>query len=198
MILYNNIPPIFPVNTPTEITISNIPDVPFYSQFADIQSVEWKKKSCGIASMAMLIDFYKPEAVTPQKLLAQGINSGAYVSDAGWSHQGLANLASKYGLKGKTYDLSKLDNQTSFSRFKDIVKDGPVMVSIHYKFDPKSTIPHLVVITDIVGDTVYYNDPAGYAAEKEISVANFLKGWKKRFITVRPMNENNGAILVAK
>lgn len=187
-----------PVSAPTEIAISHIPSVPFYSQFKDIQSSAWQKKSCGIASLAMLIDFYKPDAVTPQKLLIQGINSGAYVSDAGWSHQGLANLALKYGLRGKTYDLSKLDNQTSLGQFKDIVKDGPVIVSIHYKFDPKSTIPHLVVITGIVGDTVYYNDPAGHAKGEKISTADFLKGWKKRFISVRPMNENNEVVLAAK
>ncbi len=172
--------------------------VAFYSQFADIQSVEWKKTSCGIASLAMLIDYYKPGAVTPQKLLIQGINSGAYVSDAGWSHQGLANLASKYGLESKVYDLSKLDSKTAFSQFEDIVKDGPVIASIHYKFDPKNPIPHLVVITDIEGDKVFYNDPATTEGDKQVSKDQFMKSWKKRFIVVRDVKENSEIILTKK
>lgn len=172
--------------------------VAFYSQFADIQSTEWKKKSCGIASLAMLINFYKPNAVTPQKLLTQGINSGAYISDAGWSHQGLANLASKYGLVGKTYDLSKLDSKTAFNQFKDIVKGGPVIASIHYKFEPTNPIPHLVVITDIEGNTVFYNDPATTEGDKQISTDQFIKSWKKRFIIVRQEKENNEIVLTRK
>jgi len=35
-------------------------DVPFYSQFVDISAPAWKKVGCGIASLAMIIDFYKP------------------------------------------------------------------------------------------------------------------------------------------
>ncbi len=172
---------------PSKATSVKIPDVPFYSQFADISSLSWQKRACGIASLAMLIDFYKPDTITPQQLLVRGINSGAY-TDAGWSHQGLANLASKYGLKGKVYDLSKLGSQTAFNQFKDILKNGPVMVSIYYKFDPKSTIPHLVVINGVANDMIYYNDPAAKTGEKKISIADFMKGWKKRFITVRPTN----------
>lgn len=171
--------------------------IPFYSQFADIQSLEWKKKGCGIASLAMLIDFYKSNAVTPQKLLIQGINSGAY-SDAGWSHQGLANLVFKYGLEGKVYDLSKLDSETAFNQFEDIVKEGPVIASVHYKFEPTNPIPHLVAITDIEGDTVFYNDPATNEGDKQISKDQFMKSWKKRFIVVRPAKENSNIILTKK
>lgn len=185
MLPYFNFPVNFPVPAPVEFTIANVPNIPFYSQFQDIKALEWRKLSCGIASLAMIIEFYSPGSVTPQKLLTEGINSGAYIRNAGWSHQGLANLASRYGLFGKTYDLSKLDSQTAFNQFKNILKDGPVIASVHYKFDPKSTIPHLVVINGIDGGTIYYNDPAGHTAGEKISIADFLLGWKKRFITVR-------------
>lgn len=185
----------YPVSTSTNVehvqTVPEIPNVPFYSQFADIQSANWQKKACGVTSLAMLIDYYKPNSVTPQKMLTQGLNSGAYVTNAGWSHQGLANLVSKYGLVGKTYDLSKLNSKIALEQFKDILKDGPVMASIYYKFDPKSTIPHLVVIVGIDGDTVYYNDPSAKGGDKEISITNFMKGWKKRLIVVRPTDAGN-------
>lgn len=177
------------LNAPlTAITASaetGVPVVPFYSQFKDITAVDWRKNSCGVASLAMLIEFYKPGTVNPNTLLKEGISLGAYLSDAGWIHKGLASLAGKYGLTGKTYDYSKSDMDTAFSEFKKVLKDGPVIASVFNKFDPKSTIPHLVVITGIEGDKVFYNDPSAESGGKEISAEDFMRGWKKRFITVR-------------
>lgn len=162
--------------------------VPFYSQFTDITAVSWKKVGCGIASLAMLVDYYKP-AVSVDTLLAQGIASGAYLQNAGWTYKGLIGVAEKYGLQGASYDLGTSGQQSAFAEFKTHLKDGPVMASIHYKFDPKSTIPHLVVINKIVGDMVYYNDPAADKGDKQISVAGFLGAWKKRFIVLRPTQQ---------
>ena len=167
-----------------------VPQVPFYSQFQDIKEVPWQKVGCGITDLAMIIDYYKP-AVSVNTLLTQGIAAGAYLQSAGWTYQGLISLGKKYGLDGTSYDLAKSDSAAAFNQFKKYLQDGPVIVSVHYKFDPKSTIPHLVVINGIVGDTLYYNDPAAKTGEKQISVADFLKGWKKRFIVMRPAKAGN-------
>jgi len=179
-----------PNNTPTEEAVTqikaDIPDVPFYSQFKDISAPEWQKIGCGIASLAMLIEFNKPGSVSSvNALLKEGIAAGAYLEGAGWKHSGLISLANKYGLEAASYELSRLDKDAAFAKFEEFLKEGPVMASIHYKFDPKSTIPHLVVITGINGDTVYYNDPAGKSAGEKISLQDFMKAWKKRFIIVR-------------
>ena len=169
---------------PSEIKESPaVPDVPFYSQFSDINSIAWKKSACGIASLAMVINFYKPEAVSPEALLQRGITAGAYVKDKGWSHWGLVSLAKKYGLDGEPVDLSGLKTDDAFSGLKDALKNGPVIASVHYKFEPQNPIPHLVVIRGLSGNTVFYNDPAGKTGGGEISTENFLKAWKKRFIS---------------
>ena len=170
---------------------SSIPIVPSYSQFKDIKSPQWQKVGCGITSLAMVIDFYKPGAVSVNTLLGQGIAAGAYEQNVGWIYAGLIQLSQKYGFDGSYHDLSKMDAQTAFSQFKGYLKDGPVILSVHYKFDPKSTIPHLVVIDGIDNDVVYYNDPAAKSGERQISVADFLKGWKRKVIVVRPVHESN-------
>ena len=167
----------------------NVPNVPFYSQFLDIDRRDWQKKGCGIASLAMVIDYYKPNAVSVNKLLALGISNGAYDYNAGWIHQGLISLAKTYGLDGTTYDLSKSSTSVAFQKFENILADGPVIASVHYKFDPKSSIPHLVVIDGIKEGTLFYNDPASKEGEKQISVADFEKGWKKKIIVIRPKVE---------
>lgn len=183
--------PIIPIHIP-------VPQVPFYSQFQDIQSPAWQKVGCGIASLAMVVEYYKPDTISVNELLHQGIASGAYNQNAGWIHQGLISLSKKYGLVGSTHDLSKLNNKDAFSQFKKILIDGPVIASVHYKFDPKSTIPHLVVIDVIDNDIIYYNDPALKIGEQKISIADFMKGWKKRFIVIRPSTENKNILLAKK
>ncbi len=170
----------------TSATIApSVPSVPFYSQFKDITSPTWQKVGCGVASLAMVIDYYKP-AVPVNTLLKQGVASGAYLPSAGWTYKGLIDLAKKYDLEGKSFDLGKSDSKIAFESFKKQLKNGPVIASVHYKFDPKSTIPHLVVINGIEGDMLSYNDPAAKEGAKKISVEDFLKAWKKRFIVIKP------------
>jgi ABC-type bacteriocin/lantibiotic exporter with double-glycine peptidase domain len=149
--------------------VSPVPDVPFYSQFKDITSPTWQKVGCGVASLAMVIDYYKP-AVSVNTLLKQGVAAGAYLESSGWTYKGLISLGKQYGLDGASYDLAKLSKAGAFAQFKGYLKDGPVVV----------------VINGIRDDSLYYNDPADTVGEKTISTADFLAAWKKRFIVMRP------------
>jgi ABC-type bacteriocin/lantibiotic exporter with double-glycine peptidase domain len=174
-------PPVYPT----------IPNVPFHSQFTEIDSSTWQKVGCGITSLAMIIDYYQSDSISVNVLLGQGILAGAYNNNAGWIHQGLISLAKKYGLDGKSYDLSSLTKSKALTSLQVALQDGPVMASIHYKFNPKSTIPHLIVVDGIRDGVVYYNDPAAKTGQKQISTNDFLLGWKKRYIVIRPTQEFN-------
>ena len=169
---------------------SAVPDVPFYSQFTDISSASWRGKGCGITSLAMVIGYYKQSPVSVDNLLAQGIAANAYESDAGWTYSGLIQVAQEHGLSGTAYDLSSSKTSAAYTQFESALKSGPIIASIHYKFDPKSTIPHLVVIDSIQNGIVYYNDPAAKSGEKQVTVDTFLGGWKKRYIVIRPKSSS--------
>ena len=162
--------------------------VPFYSQFSDITATKWQKVGCGIASLAMLIDFYEPKAVTVDELLQEGIDAGAYQNDAGWSHAGLIGLSKKYGLKGESHDLGASTMDTAFAALEDELEKGPVMASVHYTFSPTNPIPHLVVVNGVSDGMVFYNDPVEKAGGHSISIAKFQGGWKKRYIDIRPVS----------
>lgn len=159
--------------------------VPFYSQFADISAPEWRKIGCGIVSLAMLIDFYKP-TIAVDALLKEGIEKGAYVHDAGWSHAGLIALAEDHGLTGEARYLTDLNMTAAFDDLKAAIKEGPVMASVHYTFEPTNPIPHLVVVTDIDDEGVHYNDPAEESGGGVITAEKFQNSWKKRYIEIRP------------
>lgn len=173
-------------NTSIEKAKAAIPKLPFYSQFVDITSPSWKKVSCGIASIAMVIDHYSDESVVPDELLTRGINAGAYIDSAGWSHQGLINLAKPYGLTGQTLSYSNLSMSEAFTKLEAAVMEGPVIASVHYTFEPTNPIPHLVVITGIKDGLVYYSDPAEETGNNYLSAEKFKRSWKKRYIEIRP------------
>ncbi len=182
----------------TSVATTVVQRVPFFSQFTDITSPAWQKVGCGITDLTMLIHYYRPDAsVTVDQMLTKGIAAGAYDYTAGWTYRGLINLGKPYGLTGTWYTLPG-DSSAALERFKLLLADGPVILSVHYKFDPKSTIPHLVVINGIKDGTVYYNDPATTKGTKEISLADFLKGWKRKVIVIRPVVASGEAALAER
>jgi uncharacterized protein YvpB len=155
--------------------------VPFYSQFSDITSPAWKKVGCGIASLAMLVDFYGT-AVPVDTLLQEGIDAGAY-SDAGWTYAGLIGVSRGHGLSGEAHDFGLPRSDAAWDAFREALKSGPVMASVHYTFDPKNPIPHLVIVTGVADGKVYYNDPAEKKAGGSIPIEQFRSSWKQRFLT---------------
>ena len=160
--------------------------VPLFSQISDISSEKWKQKGCGVTDVAMIVEFYKPKTTTVQKVLEEAIKEGAYEKNVGWKHDGLAVLAEKYGLIGKTYNFSKLDENAAFDQLKNILKEGPVIASIHRGFNPKSSFGHLIVVTGFDNNLVYYNDPGKHDGIRKVSTTDFMKGWKEMLIVIRP------------
>ncbi len=161
--------------------------VPFYSQFTDITSAKWKKVGCGVTSLAMLIEFYTPDVVSVDELLGEGITAGAYLNDAGWTYAGLIQISQKYGLDGESHDMGGSSMETAFEAFKKALEEGPVMASVHYTFDPKNPIPHLVIVNGVKDDMLYYNDPSEKSGGGSISISKFQKSWKKRYIEFYPV-----------
>lgn len=181
--------PILADSASGSIATSSIPIVPFYSQFADVAAPAWKKKACGITSLAMVLDYYG-NASDVNALLDEGVRAGAYLNSAGWTYRGLIAVAEAHGLTGTSVDLGGSSMTSAYAKIAASLQSGPVIASIHYKFDPKSTIPHLVVITGIKDGEVFYNDPAASGGNKSVSVDAFKAAWKKRYIIVRPLPQN--------
>jgi uncharacterized protein YvpB len=177
-----------------QIKSTAIANVPFFSQFADIQSPQWQQVGCGITSLAMMIDFYKPNTVSVNNLLQQGVAAGAYDPNNGWNFGGLIQLAQQYGLAGNFIDLSKLKVTTALARLENYLNNGPLILAVHNKFNPNDSLPHLVVIDGIKNNIVYYNDPAAKIGKKTISVANLVRGWEKKGIVLRPAKNPTGGI----
>jgi len=151
-------------------------DVPYCSQIDEIHKngVEkaWANQSCGIISLKMVLDFFLKEQIDIKELLDKGLEMGAFIEDVGWSHIGLVNLASEYGLYAwrrrfylndgdksifekegvgdpslKIFD-EQLENEGIFSIRDSIRKKCPVIISIPKNFEIGEH-GHLVVVTGV-------------------------------------------------
>lgn len=172
-------------------------DVPKYSQHLHIETKEWRDKSCGIASLGMLLA-YHGMPVPLSHLLAEGLLHNAYLPGVGWKHKELAELAYKFGGHGENFDWAHLETGTAFEHAKKHLEHYPILASIHHQFDTKNG-GHLIVLTGIDEQYVYYNDPDAHDESKiagAVTIKTFLNGWKKRIIAIYPPTLAQGGVSI--
>ena len=88
-------------------------DFPFYTQqmtrenwqeeqFLSLEEAEhWTFRSCGIASLRMVLDGFGRNAERHWPMIEKGVAAGAYKPGVGWIHWGLAKMALEYGIYGE-------------------------------------------------------------------------------------------------
>jgi hypothetical protein len=158
-----------------------------YSQFLDVQSPEWRDRACGIVALgSMMAHWDVADAPSLDDLITIGVQNGAYLPGVGWKHQGIVELATRYGLAGKCFDWFAEDPWVAFLKFIELLGDGPVIASIHRDFDVKNG-GHLVIVEDANGVVRYHDSAARERTdiERTASVGTFLVGWKRRAIAIR-------------
>ena len=170
-------------------------EVPFYSQKTHITEKEWQPKGCGVTALKMILEYWKlnnPVNQSPHiaELMAKGLDIKAYVTDIGWSHQGLVNLAHNFGYGGYNMDLAKISREEAWDILTaDLIK-YPLIVSVYPKFDPDKIGGHIVTLTGMYDGMISLHDPEEASANlgtKIIKEENFLKGWKQRYIVIKPI-----------
>jgi uncharacterized protein YvpB len=159
-------------------------DVPFFSQYDIDVEKSWQDKSCGLASLIMLIK-YCGQPVDSKNLFETAIKNNAYLQNVGFKHKELADLAAGYGLRGENFDWAKIEKEEAFKNLMVYLEAEPIIASIYSRFDPESKDGHLIVLTGFDDKNIFYNDPQN-GPDKSVSTETFLKGWKKRVIVVTP------------
>ena len=77
--------------------MKKIIEVPHFVQFYNIKDGKWQGRSCGIASLAMILDYYGLPCDLDQ-LVKEGLKLDGYVRGVGWKHQAVVTLAKTQGL----------------------------------------------------------------------------------------------------
>ena len=76
----------------------------------------WKESCCGILCLKMILDTkddkYRSHPIA--SVIENGVKINAYTHRDGWSHDGLTELARKYGLEAKRIPKASLKNLTEY------------------------------------------------------------------------------------
>ena len=171
-------------------------NVPYYSQFLDVDDKLWIPRACAIACLNMVLDYHgKDTSLTD--LIKEGDSIGGY-GPSGWYHDSLIELAKGFGL-----EASRIENVDFKAGIEDIrnslEKNNPVIISA-IKYILGQTKFHVVVITgfeekdgNITG--FYYHDPESVDRKKGqnifVDIDIFELGWRKMAIFIHPKTFKN-------
>jgi len=164
-----------------------------HSQLRDVSDPEWHKRSCGVASLKMVVQFVQPDTVLPSLdvLIDEGVKQGAYLPSRGWDHRALAEFAEQYVCAATAYDWTALPPRTAFSYFLEDLARYPVIASVTKEFSP-SEDGHLIVVTGIDAGNVWVNDPFRMTDEEmvyTVPLGHFEKCWTQRIIYITRPDE---------
>ncbi len=167
-------------------------DVPYYSQFLDVEDRYWMPRACGIVALKMVLDFHRKDIPPIMELIEICSKAGGY-GKSGWFHDALVSLAKSFGLE--SYRKEKMDADGGTEEIVSSIRNGkPVLISA-VKYILGQTKFHMVAVTgfeekDGVLTGIYYHDPEATDIEKGkhifVGIDTFKREWRKMAIFISP------------
>lgn len=177
--------------------------VKYYSQHKDVKKEEWKEKSCGIACVGMVLEFWTGISFELDNLIADALKIDAY-GPHGWIHEKLIYILHNNGVCGYREEFRSLQisdggikegvNSSYISKrgihkiIEEIQFGRPVIISAIKNFTEDDKY-HMVVLVGLEEDEVnkiigfYYHDPdaldekdGGY---KYVDIKTFENKWRR-------------------
>ncbi len=166
-------------------------EVPYYSQYLDVQDENRKPRACAITCLKMVLDFYAAPTKTVDELFVEGQSIGG-MTEKGWKQDAIVILLHNYGVAAYREEFRSNDEDFSVKLLElgkkkiidSLVSGNPVGISVF----SKNGAPHLVVFTGVEMESgvplgFYYNDPEAHTIEEGrslfMSTEEFEKGWRR-------------------
>ena len=116
-------------------------DVPYYSQFVDIQDPFWMLRACGGVSLAMVAEFHGVQIPELASLCNEAKERGGYDMTNGWVHDYLVTRAQEFGL-----DAYRKEGLTDIEEIIAALQAGnPVIVSVEKRVLEQKRF-HMIVL----------------------------------------------------
>ena len=163
-------------------------DVPYYSQFVDIDDPFWMLRACGGVALKEVAQFYGKDTTDLVSLCNEAKDRGGYHMENGWVHDYLITKAKELGLEAyRKEGLTSLDEIVSF------LKEGkPVIVSVEKRVLEQKRF-HLLVLVgyeeqDGTVTMVYYHESEATSKEKgkyrSCDTATLLDYWRGKALFI--------------
>lgn len=177
-------------------------EVPYRSQFLEVEDFFWNIRSCGGTCIKMLLDFYKIKTPSILEIMNEAFNHGGYDISNGFVHDFAVNYFIKNNLKSYRKGIDKNISKDShefklkqieiFNEMVDSIKNNsPVIVSIQ-KHTLEQNKFHLIVLTGLEfsdeGEviSIYYHEPERTDPEsgknRKCDIKTFFDNWNNRAI----------------
>ena len=182
-------------------------NVPYHSQFLEVEDYFWNIRSCGGTCIKMCLDYYSLQKnisnseefknndlnnnVSILEIMNDAFNNGGYDAQHGFVHNFAVEYFNNHGLES-----NRLEGLESFDVIKDNLDNAnPVVVSIIKRTLEQEKF-HLILIVGYEYDessnevvNVIYHEPESTdpsrGAYRVCDVDTFLKSWRGKAIFVR-------------
>ncbi len=149
-------------------------------QRGEASQEKWKKDSCGIACVRMILLQRYIAVCSLDELIQDGLERGGF-SKRGWRHDTLIELLKKRGVKARREEYKDKPFDLGYSHIRKNLRMGkPVMASVN---TPKGY--HIILLTEATMNGLRYNDPAHEHGQDMIMTSSeFFKIWRRLCILV--------------
>ena len=118
-------------------------NVPYYSQFIDIQDSFWMLRACGATSLKMVAEYHGKAVPDIVSLCNEARDRGGYDMANGWVHDYLVAKAQEFGLQARRSEGSThITNEIIAS----LEAGNPVIVSVEKRVLEQTRFHILVIV----------------------------------------------------
>ena len=152
--------------------------------------MEWSNRACGMAALRMILLAYGREAPSVTELLKLGVKHEA-LTDRGWLHAGIADLATGFGIPGRAEPVAAGD-------LLGTLTVAPVIISVTGQFpDDGRKGGHLVIARGYEDGTdpdVLIRDPSAWGQTHDrVPFSRLAASYTGRAITFAPFTAGRTA-----
>ncbi len=158
-------------------------NVPYYSQFVDIQDPFWMLRGCGAVSFAMVTEFHGIKIPSITDFCNEAKDTGGYDMINGWVHEYLVSKAKEYGLQAERKEgLTDLNEIMS-----SLEKGNPIIVSVEKRVLEQKRF-HMLVVVGCEDGMIVYHEPEstdkGRGQYRTCDIETFMNYWRGKAVFV--------------
>lgn len=158
-------------------------NVPYFSQFIDVQDPFWNIRSCGAACLKMVTEFHGKQTPSLIELCEEAKEKGGYDINNGWVHEYLVKKINELGLIARCEE----GLQSADTLIEDLNNGNPVIVSVEKKVLEQARF-HMIVLVGYEDGEFIYHEPESTVKkkglERKCSEKVFMNYWRGKAIFI--------------